>query len=316
MLLFLYGADTFRSRQKLNEILAKFKKVDPAGMNLVTLDMSEQKFADFIRAVGALPFMAKSRLVVVKNLLAEGNARDQAAVLAMLVEKKIPTSTTVVFFEYQSVDKRTKEFKQLKKLTRAQEFEVLPEWKLNKWIRDEVSRRGGKIAGAAVDKLAAFVGNDLWRLNNELEKLLAYSRGRPITADSVALLAKANLDENIFHLVDAIGRGRSGEALSLLHENLALGKNEQYLLAMIAFQFRNLAQVVPLIERGWPVEKIKQELGLHPFVLRKTLAQAKNFTTKKIQRVYDKLVRADLAMKTGKIDPRVALDLLVVGVSK
>lgn len=316
MILFLFGADAFRSRQKLNEIVSKFKQKDQAGLNLEILDMSEKTPADFHKVVGAMPFLAPTRLVVVKNLLAEGGVQDQAAVWAALEGGKIPSTTTVVFFEYQPFDKRLKFFKSLKKLAQTQEFPVLSEYELTGWIKATVKKRGGKISVGAVDKLAALAGNDLWRISSELDKLLAYCRGREIAIADVAELVRANLDENIFHLVDAIGQGNRRQALKLLHENLALGKNEQYLLTMIAFQFKNLAQIVPLKEKGMSPDEIKRELKMHPYVIRKTMNQARNFTMKKVEQVYDKLINADLAMKTGKIDPRTALDLLVVGLSR
>lgn len=316
MILFLFGADAFRSRQKLNEIVAKFKLTDKGGLNLVTLDMSERKLADFNKVIGAMPFLAPSRLVIVKNLLAESDVKTQEAVLTALEQKKVPSTTTVVFFEYQPVDKRLKAFKGLKKLAKSQEFASLSEYELTGWIKGEVRQRGGQIAARAADRLAALAGTDLWRISTELDKLLSYCRGREIEIKDVEVLVKADLDENIFHLVDAIGQGDCKNALKLLHENLALGKNEQYLLAMIAFQFRNLAQVVPLKEKGMSPDEMKRELGMHPFVIRKTMNQARHFNMKKVEQVYDKLVNADLAMKTGKIDPRTALDLLVVGVSR
>ncbi len=316
MILFLFGADAFRSRQKLNEIVAKFKLTDKGGLNLVTLDMSEKKLADFNKVIGAMPFLAPSRLVIVKNLLAESDVKTQEDVLTALEQKKVPATTDVVFFEYQPVDKRLKAFKGLKKLAKSQEFAGLSEYELAGWIKGEVRQRRGRIVARAADRLAALAGTDLWRISTELDKLLSYCRGREIEVKDVELLVKADLDENIFHLVDAIGQGDCKNALKLLHENLALGKNEQYLLAMIAFQFRNLAQVVPLKEKGMSVDEMKRELGMHPFVIRKTMNQARHFNMKKVEQVYDKLVNADLAMKTGKIDPRTALDLLVVGVSR
>lgn len=316
MIQFLFGADTFSSRQKLNEIIAKFKSADKAGLNLVNLDMSEKKLADFNKVIGAMPFLAPTRLIVVKNLLAESDVKTQESVLASITQKKVPSSTDIVFFEYQPVDKRLKSFKSLKKLAQTKEFAALSPYELAGWIKSEIKRRGGKIDSGAAEKLAAFTGTDLWRVSCELDKLSAYCRGREIRVGDVELLVKSNLDENIFHLVDAIGQGDCRGALKLLHENLALGKNEQYLLTMIAYQFRNLAQVVPLRERGMSADEMKRELGLHPYVIGKTLNQARHFTLKKVTQVYDKLVNADLAMKTGKIDPRTALDLLVVGVSR
>lgn len=47
MILFLYGPDTYRSRQKLNDIIENYKKIHKSGLNLVRFNMAEKTFEDF-----------------------------------------------------------------------------------------------------------------------------------------------------------------------------------------------------------------------------------------------------------------------------
>lgn len=313
MQIFLYGEESFLSLKKLNEIITRFKKSDPSGINLVILDMNKAGFADFSKAVTAMPFMTKSRLIIAKNLLSQGNASLQEKILEMITDKKIPDESVVVFYENDKVDKRKKLFKVLDKLKNSHNFAKLPEFKLNKWIEAEVKSLQGEIEKAAINKLITYVGNDLWQMYNEIQKLVLYKSGKPITATDVEVLVKAKVDEEIFHLVDALGQSNMKQALKLLHDNFEQGKNEQYLLSMISFQFRNLAQVKPLLDRGENIDSIQRELKMHPFVVKKVAGQANRFSQNKIKKIYNMLVKTDLAMKTGKVDQKTALDLLIVG---
>ena len=82
---------------------------------------------------------------------------------------------------------------------------------------------------------------------------------------------------------------------------------------MIVYQFRNLLIVKDFLERGvtsqWDLSK---KAGLHPYVAGKTLVQAKNYSIDDLKTIYQMLLEYDLKMKTGQIDPKTGLDLLVV----
>jgi DNA polymerase III delta subunit len=75
-------------------------------------------------------------------------------------------------------------------------------------------------------------------------------------------------------------------------------------------QFKDLAT------RGQTVDAAREVLHLHPFVAQKTWAQAANFSLPQLEAIYHKLLDADLAMKTSRSEPVVALDLLVVELTK
>lgn len=316
MILFLYGEDTFRSRHKLHEVVTRFKTSDPSGMNLVTLDMSEKNLADFTGAVTAAPFLGSRRLVIAANAVSSARAEVQADLAEFLTSGRLPATTTVMFHDSGKVDKRKKLYKLLVKTSQSQEFKLLSAFQVESWLRAEVDRCGGRIEPAAVTKLAAYVGNDLWKLHNEIDKLILYRRGEIIRAADVEAIVRAKLDENVFHLIDAIGERNLQKSLRLLHEQFEQGENEIRLLGMIVYQFRNLAQVVPLAEKNLSAAEIKKQTGLHPYVVGKTMRQTRHFSFGKVKKIYDLLVRTDLAMKTSKLDKKTALDLLVTGLCR
>jgi DNA polymerase III delta subunit len=66
-----------------------------------------------------------------------------------------------------------------------------------------------------------------------------------------------------------------------------------------------------LIEKNRPYYSILKLSKLHPFIVKKSYIQAKNFTFQELKKTYQKFLQADLAIKTGKIDPGTVLNVLV-----
>lgn len=219
----------------------------------------------------------------------------------------------VVFWEGDSPDQRKKLFKLLKKPKTSQEFRLLSEYSLSRWIEQEIKDRGGKIERRALEKLAAYVENDLWQMSNEIDKLISYkgANDEPITSKDVELLVRAKLDTNIFNMIDAIGEKNKKRALKLLHDQIESGAHQLYLLTMITYQFRNLLIVKDLINQNLNQYQIQRETKIHPYVVQKTFCQARNFSLDELKKIYQKLLDCDAALKTSRIEPDLALDLLV-----
>jgi DNA polymerase-3 subunit delta len=85
---------------------------------------------------------------------------------------------------------------------------------------------------------------------------------------------------------------------------------------MIVRQFRIMIQVKELGEQGLSQRDMATRLNLHSFVVEKTTRQAMNFSMEQLETVYRKLLETDVAIKTGQMDDVLALDMLVVGLSR
>lgn len=320
MILFFFGPDNYRLKQKVKALKEKFISSSLGDTNLAVLDGKTLTYDIFMRQVLALPFLSKKRLVIVENLLISKRKSTKTSepvkdddklekIIALL--KKIPETTVLVFVEEGNPDKRTALYKKLNQKGQAQEFELLEEDQLKRWIKKEVESRGGSIEAPAVNLLVEYIGNDLWRLSSELDKLTAYSK--QLTAENIETLVKSKTESDIFKLVDAIGSKNLKSALLELQNLEENGEHDLYILTMIVYQYRNLLTIKDYMERynnsdHWAMSK---KLGMHPFVVQKTMYQAKNYSIEDLKENYKKLADFDLAIKTGKIESRTALTLLL-----
>ncbi len=320
MIIFLYGEDTYRSSQKLQQIKDKFlKEVDSTGMNLTTLDGAKLKFEEFNQHVKSSPFMARKRMVIIKNLISENKSKEIQKEIVKLLnqESQNPDQDNILVFWEDTDHSKTKSknalWDRLIKEKFAQEFKPLTPSQLNTWITKEFQKREAKIEKNTIPLLAATVGNDLWQIQNEIEKLVNFRRDKIITSQDIENLVKAKYDDDIFKLVDALGNKNKKQALKLISDQLNLGSNEMYLFSMLARQFRILLLIKDLQKENPNTnkDKIAKELSLHPFVVQKAIYQTRNFTLEQLKNIYQMLLETDLQIKTSSVKPRLLFDMLI-----
>lgn len=324
MIIFLYGEDFFRSGEKTAEIKKKFLAGDPVGSGLSFFDFSDSK-KETDKVLGALAtnnLLAPKRLVIIKNIILDGTGSMREDTQVFLKNQKWladDSDTVAVFWEAGNPPAGGKKsealFKYFLKNAKSQEFEKLVGAKLSQWVLQRIKKtsENASISRGALEKLLAFAGEDMHLLNNEIEKLSAYAGGKMITEENVELLVRANLGSNIFNTIDAIGANNKKEALGLLHRHLEKGDDPFYLLSMFVYQFRNLLKVADFKNQfGADEYAIAREGKMHPFVVKKSLSQIRNFSLDKLKNIYQQLGELDTAVKTGKIEIKTGLDKFIV----
>ena len=175
----------------------------------------------------------------------------------------------------------------------------------------------GEISTEAAKLLADLAGPDMRLLDSEIDKLLAYTEGKRITEQDVELLVSQAREAVIFELTDCLGQHETGRALPPgPPADGRSGAEPLYILGMLARQIRILIQVGQLRSERLGQEEIIRHLGLHRFVVEKASLQAGAFSMAQLESEHSRLVSADWAIKTGEIEPPLALDLLVIELSQ
>jgi len=314
MIIFLYGADSYRSTQKLKELKQKFvAKVDKSAVNLIEVDGEKISLNDFNKAIATRSFLAAKRMVVVKNILKQ-NKKMQTDILALLKKgdyRDEQDENVIVLWE-TGVDKRGALFKYLAGAKFSQEFNVLQGVALIKWVQQKVTKLGLTISQANAVLLAQRSDGNLWALVNEIKRLAAGCQGQEIRAVDIEQSYLVKTDDNIFNLTDAVGGGNKKLALKLIDEQLESGENGIYLLSMLVRQFRILIQIRAELNQGsGNYKQIATKLNLHPFVIQKALPQASRYDLSQLKKIYEYLLRADIQLKRG-VAPAVVLETLVM----
>jgi len=327
MFYLFHGEDEYRRSLQLATMKAKLG--DPVTVALNTTELNGRRLTldELISVCDAMPFLAEKRLVIVYNLAArferkKGAAEDDAEQDPAFLEQfeeyvnSLPESTRLVLVEDGKIKEANRIYKIVTKSDQGHlhEFAPLDPGELSRWIPEHVEEKGGRIERAAVNALAAFVGSDLRLLDQEIDKLLTYAGPeRAVTEQDVRLLV-SYAQANIFDMVDALGKRDTRRAMELMEQLLESGEHPLYLLRMIVRQFRILIQIKELLAKGTPVKDIQGLLRLHPYVVKKTTGQAANFSILQLEVIFKQLHEVDAAVKSGEMEPALALNLFVTEV--
>lgn len=328
MIYVLFGDDEFSRDQRLAAMKAALGDPATASMNMTTLEGDRMTLPQIQENADAMPFLSDRRLVVVRHFLDRfeprrdpgepaqapvANKQDKALAESLQAYLPgLPDTTDLIFVEDRYSDKSPLYQAIATAKGRVEQFAAPRGQALQAWVVKQAGADGGRITPAAAALLAVYVGDNLRQLGHELEKLLAYTdRARSIEERDVQLLVTETKEGTIFQLVDAVA-GRNGKrAVELFHTLLGAGQSPIYILAMITRQFRMLLQVKELSQAGSSQPAIQAALQMHPFVLGKVSDQARGFSLERLDAIYRQLAEVDTAIKRGRMEPEVALDLLL-----
>lgn len=318
MLYVFFGKDSFSLRERLEELRAALDSDGMLASSTSVLDGRRATLAEVTAACDTVPFMSAHRLVIVEGLLSRfggGRARKRGGEVEAwlpLAEyaERMPPSTHLVLVDTEA-EGDSALVEALRGKGEVREFRPLAQRAVSDWIRARAAATGLELSTAAARLLADFVGNDLWALSGELEKLSVYAGGRSVGEDDVRALVAAVRETSVFPLVDAIVEGRPAAAIKLLRQMLRQESGPQYILAMIQRQLRHLAVAREMLDAGESGRSIGQALRLHDFALDKLLEQAARYSPPRLQSAFQRVLEADLQVKRGVYDGELALELLV-----
>jgi len=317
MIIFLYGKDTYRSRQQLKKMVDKFKvDRDPQGFNVVELDCDKDTGANIMQQLLTAPFLAEKKMIVLKNLLSASEHKDFLSELMTRIDgKRLPEENIILFWEgndtFKTKNAKTL-FEKLKKEKFVQSFPEMRGLELSNWVKSEIVSRGGKIEPKALNFLLQNFGNDMWSLSTIIDQLLSYT-SQEISLEDVQKFLGEKVDDNIFNLIDFIVGKQKNKVFKMIRKQYENGEDAQFIFAMILRQFRILLELREVYEKQDNMHSadLAKILGIHPFVVTKSMAFVKRYTLNQIKDIYLKLLEIDTKTKTGQGGQSFLLDVFV-----
>lgn len=277
-------------------------------MNYYYHEGKELSTGEIIDLSETLPFFAERRLILLEN---SGLFKSGGEELADYL--KGDTGSTYFVFVEAEADKRSRLYKTVKDAGYVAEFKVQEEAVLRRWIVSRVRKEGKEISGQAVDHLIRMTGTDMETISRELEKLFCYCLDRPeITSSDMDAICVKQLTSHIFDMVGAIAEKKQKRALSLYYELVALKEPPMRILFLVARQFNLLLQVKELKKKGYASKAVGEKVGLPAFIAGKYMAQADGFSEEELRAALRACVEAEEAVKTGRMNDSMSLELLII----
>jgi len=321
----LIGEDDFSIRQALEEIKKTIGDATALMTNTTVLDGRQLAPEKLRSACETVPFLSEKRLVIVEGLLERfesGNktGRKKSSKKTGQPEKyraiadgikQLPEFTELVLLG-GGIKAGNPLLRELSAMTRVKTFPPLKSPQLSQWITQRVKATGGSVSPQAVSLLIRFVGNDLWTMAGEVDKLTLFTGGRRIEEKDIRAVVSYAQEASIFAMIDAVLEFRVGAAQELYQHLLKQGAAPAQLMAMLSRQVRIIFQIKDMRSRKMSRADIQSKLGLtHDYVLRKAWDQADRYSPARLREVYHKLLETDISIKTGKLDGEIALNILI-----
>ncbi len=303
----LYGEEDYLRRQYRDK-LKKALTGDGDSMNFHYFEGKDIRVGEVIDLAETLPFLAERRVIIIENsgLLKRGGEQ-----LAEYLKE--PSETAFFVFAEKEIDKRSRLFKAVSAGGRAVEFKPQDEAVLKRWVLGILKRENKKITERDLDFFLDKTGAGMENISKELEKLVCYCMDREvITGEDIEKICTRQINNQIFDMMNAIAEKRQKEAMNLYYDLLTLKEPPMRILFLLARQFNLLLQVRELKKKGYPVRTIGETVGLPGFVAGKYVSQAAKFSTKSLRQAVTDCVEAEEAVKTGKMNDVLSVELLLI----
>lgn len=270
---------------------------DEKEFNYTLLYGKDTNADQIIMAAKRYPVMSQYQLIMVKEAQ---DIRDLAN-LAVYLQKPLASSIIVLCYKHKVIDRRTKAAAEIAKRGILFESRRKYDNEIPGWITAYCQSLKLNIDHKAANLLAEFLGNDLSRIANEIDKLrivLDKNGTNTIDADTVEKNIGISKDYNSFELVKAIGSRDTLKVFRIVEYFSRNGNNQRDMLLAIATMFNffaNLLQYLQLTDRSEP--NAAAELKINPYFVRDYALAARNFDSRQALNAIGELRQLDTQLK-------------------
>jgi DNA polymerase-3 subunit delta len=268
---------------------------DEKGFNQTVLYGRDVSVEDIISTAKRYPMMSERQVVIVKEAQDLSRTIDK---LESYVENPLLSTVLVFCYKYKTLDKRKKMTKLLDKVGVVYESKKLYENQVGDWIKRILSGKGYSIEPKANAMLVEFLGTDLGKINNELEKLqIILPKGTTFTPKDIEENIGFSKDFNVFELRKAIGERNQLKAYKIAQYFSDNAKDHPIVMTtgLIFSFFVQILQYHGLKDKN--PKNVAVVLKVNPFFLKDYDVALKNYPMKKVSQIVAALRDIDLKSK-------------------
>lgn len=268
------------------------------GFNQSVLYGRDVTVDEVVASAKRFPMMAEHQVVILKE--AQDLARRMNDFEAYFNNPQ-PSTVLVICYKYKKVDKRKKFYKAAKKNGVVYETPRIYENKIPAFIQELLKGKGYSITNKATAMLTEFLGTDLGKINNEVEKLeLIVPKSAKITPEIIEENIGISKDYNNFELQNALGENDFKRAFQIIDY---FGKNpkDHSILATLPLLYRYFTNLLKYHGLGDKSQRnVASKLGVHPFFVKDYVKASRVFSMKKCS--YAVKVLRDIDTKTKGVN--------------
>jgi DNA polymerase-3 subunit delta len=295
---FMEGEEPYFMDQVSHYILENVLTEDEKGFNQSILYGKDLSIDSIMTASKRFPMMAERQVVVIREAQNIRNIED----LAPYVENPMRSTLLVINFKYKTIDKRKKLYKALQKNGVFMESKPLYDNQVPAWISKFLKEKNLGIDPRAAQMIADFVGSDLQRIVNELDKVtISLIPGTSIMPEDVEKNIGISKDFNFFELQKALGNKdilKSNQITNYFINNEKQNPLINIIGNLVAY-FRKIL-IYHALENKTDRNIAAQKLGVNPFFVNDYISAARNYPLDKAINIISMMREYDLRSKGGR----------------
>jgi len=292
---FLMGEEPYYIDKISDFIEDNMLSEEEQGFNQMLIYGRDASIDEIVSNAKRYPMMAERQVVIVKE------AQDLSRTIENLVvyaENPQPTTVLVVCYKYKKIDKRKKLYKAINKTGLIFESKRLYENQVGTWITKNLKSRGYSISPKASQMLVEFLGTDLGKIDNELEKLqLICPEGTTISPEIIEENIGISKDFNNFELRKAIGEKDYLKAHRIANY-FSQNPKDNPLVVTISLLFSYFSQILQyhgLNDKSKGA--VAKQLKVNPYFVSDYVSAARNYPMKKVSYTISLLQETDVKSK-------------------
>ena len=277
-----------------NDVLTE----DEKAFNQTVVYGKDTSYGEVLSLARQYPMMGDKQLIIVKEAQDLKLNEEESDILLKYIEQPVESTILVFAHKYKKIDSRKKFVKQLDKNNWLYYSESVKDYQLAAWIQQQIQAFGIKTAPNISHLLAEYLGNDLSRISNELNKLkLILKPGEELDGKLVELHIGISKDYNVFELQKALGVKDAERSMRIAYY---MGKNVKTnpLLLIIGNLFNYFNNILMYhAMRGQPAAAMASAMGVNPYFLKDYEQSAKFYPMKHATRIISVLREMDMKSK-------------------
>jgi DNA polymerase-3 subunit delta len=293
---FLMGDEPYYIDRIAEYIEEKVLTEEERGFNQMVLYGKEANVQEIIGHAKRYPMMAEKQVVVIKEAQDLSRSIEQFIPYA---ENPQPSTALVLCYKYKKLDKRKKLYKVIQEGGGLVfESKKLYENQVSEWIRKILLGKGYRISHKAAILLVEFLGTDLSRIHNELEKLqLVLAKNHEITPEDIEEHIGISKDYNNFELKKAIGERNAKKATRIINYFAQNPRDNPFVvtISLLSTFFSQLLQYHGLKDHS--PKNVAGVLRINPYFVSEYQTAARNYPMKEASQIMSYLRELDMKGK-------------------
>ena len=323
MIYIITGDEEFLIKEKAKELIDNLNQ--ESQLNVDHINGENINYQELLNQISNLSLFDEKKISYIENFFSNFNKKNKKKDIGNFYAslKHLIHNTELIFVELPKVNyqnyrnetltKKNIIFKQIPNETQFFELNKINNFRNNReiinWCKKKCQKLDIQIEDDALIELVDLKNNNLRALVNELNKLHAYSDGKKIEKSHVQLLTNEWKEYNIFPIIDSIVAGNGHQVREQINTLILRGEiSRQEIMYRIAKQTSEFLKVSSV--KNLTKNQIEKEVGIHGYRLQKIIEQVKK---EESQYLYNLRIieKYDFQMKTGLINEKIALDLII-----